>query len=711
MFPVTAMSESATSFLSGENNLCSACASIDFDSFIHHAKGVVGKSLHDIDKRYLGLDSPDSPFALLVCDDNGAVEMVGIEVDHVEKTSACPCYDVFKDRQVKGYHTYLVYYLHSSRKQYDLRMKNKKLARPHLKVCSLVEVDRKPSPSDGLTARYIRTCPMDRTFKLVQPGQPDPKLSADLLSIKSALAREACRHHLKSEGGQNWEALFRQGLPGWSVIDCFTDKILNLEDCVASAGSFDAVEYATLSYVWGSAQSDCPRLDRKLPASVPRVIEDAKTATASLGFRYLWVDRYCIPQRCAKEALDQICNMNLIYARSCITIVAAAGQCPDYGLPGVGKTLRKVLDTFQIGPHTIRRMPTGTKWVVQQIQHSKWNTRAWTCQEAALSTRRLYFTDHFALLENGNQGESYIEGLPNQLCPKNGTAWDGMNALGSIPHAGSYATRELSFEADVFRAFQGCQSHYNHVHMGTSVLFCGIRIGNDCEFSSALLWEKPASSSRPQRRAGGQSWTWLGWHVSRNSELSRYSPWAPCYELQVSHYASFVPAAQVSLRYADGFTFKWASMTKERIYKLMDDRDEGTIEFILVTGLTFGFKALRSMSSQEEYIARAGSRANTSPGLKRAIVQWPCFNDLDEIARESYGISQNELLDESRALCLCIRSCIFGGHGQLHCLGLVSSDGGSTWQRLSMFKISFGKCRTHVCPDAFGWERRELKIR
>ncbi|KAI3541400.1 hypothetical protein CABS01_03108 [Colletotrichum abscissum] len=572
------MSESATSFLSGENNLCSACASIDFDSFIHHAKGVVGKSLHDIDKRYLGLDSPDSPFALLVCDDNGAVEMVGIEVDHVEKTSACPCYDVFKDRQVKGYHTYLVYYLHSSRKQYDLRMKNKKLARPHLKVCSLVEVDRKPSPSDGLTARYIRTCPMDRTFKLVQPGQPDPKLSADLLSIKSALAREACRHHLKSEGGQNWEALFRQGLPGWSVIDCFTDKILNLEDCVASAGSFDAVEYATLSYVWGSAQSDCPRLGRKLPASVPRVIEDAKTVTASLGFRYLWVDRYCIPQHCAKEAHDQICNMNLIYARSCITIVAAAGQCPDYGLPGVGKTLRKVLDTFQIGSHTIRRTPTDAVWVEQQIQHSKWNTRAWTCQEAALSTRRLYFTDHFALLENGNKGESYIEGLPNQLCPKNGTAWDDINELGSIPHAGSYATRELSFEADVFRAFQVGQS------------------------------------------------------------------------------ASFVPTVQVSLRYADGFTFKWASMTKERIYKLMDDRDEGTIEFILVTGLTFGFKALWSLSNEKKYVTRAESWTNTSPGLKRAIVEWPYLDDLDEIALESYDISQDELLDESRALCLCIRS-------------------------------------------------------
>ncbi|KAK1726087.1 heterokaryon incompatibility protein-domain-containing protein [Colletotrichum acutatum] len=424
MFPVTAMSESATSFLSGENNLCSACASIDFDAFINHAKDVVGKSLAELHKRFVRWDDPDSPFALMVYDLNGTVEMVGIKVDHAKNNSGCPCYKLFRKYHSLGPHTYLVYYLHSSQKCHGLRMTDKKVTRPQLKVCHLYEVDRKPSSSHGDMASKISFSGKKSTFQLLQPSQPEPELSADLISIKSALAREACPHHLKSEGGQNWEGLFRRGLPGWSVIDCFTDEIVNLEDCIASVGSFDAVEYATLSYVWGPAQSDCLRPGRKLPASVPRVIEDAKTVTAALGFRYLWIDRYCIPQHCAKEANDQIRNMNLVYARSCITIIAAAGRCPDYGLPGVGKTIRKVFHTIQIGSHTIRWKPTEAEWVEQQIQHSKWNTRAWTYQEAALSTRRLYFTDHFALLENGKEGESYIEGLPNQMCPKNGSAWD-----------------------------------------------------------------------------------------------------------------------------------------------------------------------------------------------------------------------------------------------------------------------------------------------
>ncbi|EXF76779.1 hypothetical protein CFIO01_05073 [Colletotrichum fioriniae PJ7] len=572
------MSESAISILPGENNICSACASIDFDAFIHHAKDVVGKSLAKLDKRFVTWDDPDCPFALLVHDFNGAVEMVGIKVDHVKKNSRCPCYKIFRKYKSLGPHTYLVYFLHSSQKRRNLRMTDEKVARPQLKVCRLYEVDRKPSPSYGDMASKISFSGTKSTFQLLQPSQPEPELSADLLSIKSALAREACPHHLKSERGQDWEGLFRRRLPGWSVIDCFTDEIVNLEDCVASAGSFDAVEYATLTYVWGSAQSDCLRPGRKLPASVPRAIEDAKIVTASLGFRYLWVDRYCIPQHCAKEANDQIRNMNLVYARSCITIIAAAGRCPDYGLPGVGKTTRKAFHIIQIGSHTIRWMPTEAKWVEQQIQHSKWNKRAWTCQEAALSTRRLYFTDHFALLENGKEGDSYIEGLPNQICPKNGTAWDDEYEPDSIPYARSY-----------------------------------------------------------------------------ESESAKLERWALRYH-SLAHEVCFVPAVQVSLRYADGFTFKWASMTKERIYKLMEDRDEGTIEFILVTGLTFGFKALWSMSNEEEHAALAESWTNTNHGPTEANVYLSRLNDLDEIARESYGTTQNELPNESRALCLCIGS-------------------------------------------------------
>ncbi|OHE96806.1 hypothetical protein CORC01_07952 [Colletotrichum orchidophilum] len=99
-------------------------------------------------------------------------------------------------------------------------------------------------------------------------------------------------------------------------------------------------------------------------------------------------------------------------------------------------------------------MPVNEVWVKQQSQHSKWNLRAWTCQEAALSMRRSHFTGHFALLETGNGGESYIKGLPDPVCPTNGSIWDGLLLYRSyaIPYAAIYAKRELAFEADAFSA-------------------------------------------------------------------------------------------------------------------------------------------------------------------------------------------------------------------------------------------------------------------
>lgn len=158
------MSESAISILSGENNICSACASIDFDAFIYHAKDVVGKSLAELDKRFVTWDDPDCPFALLVHDFNGAVEMVGIKVDHVKKNSRCPCYKIFRKYKSLGPHTYLVYFLHSSQKRHDLRMTDEKVARPQLKVCRLYKVDRKPSPSYGDMASKISSSGTKSTF-------------------------------------------------------------------------------------------------------------------------------------------------------------------------------------------------------------------------------------------------------------------------------------------------------------------------------------------------------------------------------------------------------------------------------------------------------------------------------------------------------------------------------------------------------------------
>jgi hypothetical protein len=66
------------------------------------------------------------------------------------------------------------------------------------------------------------------------------------------------------------------------MLDCQTHQIKPApENC----------SYLTLSYVWGGENALADATD------LPRTIADAVYVTMKLGYRYLWVDKYCIDQR------------------------------------------------------------------------------------------------------------------------------------------------------------------------------------------------------------------------------------------------------------------------------------------------------------------------------------------------------------------------------------------------------------------------------
>jgi hypothetical protein len=138
------------------------------------------------------------------------------------------------------------------------------------------------------------------------------------------------------------------------------------------------MRWCVLSYVWGvnlQATSHAGYRDGStVPVDVPRTIRDAIDVSVQLGYRYLWVDEYCIDQKDDKHRSDQIRRMDQIYRGADLTIVAAAGENKMHGLPGVGSTNRKsssivcVKDVvmFSNGPE-----PT------DEARRSKWFTRAW----------------------------------------------------------------------------------------------------------------------------------------------------------------------------------------------------------------------------------------------------------------------------------------------------------------------------------------------
>jgi hypothetical protein len=82
--------------------------------------------------------------------------------------------------------------------------------------------------------------------------------------------------------------------------------------------------------------------------------------------------------------------MDKIYQNAYLTLIAGAGQGPDHGLPGIRDR--------RVGTRVEARIGSQTAYVisphpVNNLLRSKWNSRAWVYQEAALSQRRLIFTD------------------------------------------------------------------------------------------------------------------------------------------------------------------------------------------------------------------------------------------------------------------------------------------------------------------------------
>lgn len=82
--------------------------------------------------------------------------------------------------------------------------------------------------------------------------------------------------------------------------------------------------------------------------------------------------------------------MTSVYGNAMLTIIAAAGEDANHGLPGLG-LFRSVHKVTKFGRYHIVKphLPAG----VQSFETTTWATRAWTYQELLLSPRSLVFLD------------------------------------------------------------------------------------------------------------------------------------------------------------------------------------------------------------------------------------------------------------------------------------------------------------------------------
>jgi len=212
-----------------------------------------------------------------------------------------------------------------------------------------------------------------------------------------------------------------------------------------------------------------------------------------LGQRYLWVDSLCIVQNDTEFQKQQIDIMDEIYASASFTIIAAAGDNADSGLPGVNKWSREVqrqiitIQDVEVSNTVPRLKPTA--------ERSPWNTRGWTYQEQMFSKRAIFLTEvqAFFACSMGVEYELKDRLLPNTYPVERFQNLASQQQLSEhkrplmIAYSKSvteYTLRSLTNQADILRAFVGVTNNMAR-HCGQP-FFYGLPAS---DFDAALLWQ------------------------------------------------------------------------------------------------------------------------------------------------------------------------------------------------------------------------------
>jgi len=384
-----------------------------------------------------------------------------------------------------------------------------------------------------------------------------------------------------------------------------TIRNLKLLDCV----SHDVVDargpyshkYAALSYVWGQSASAQEVPFGSNSNALPLTVKDAVAVARALGYRYLWIDRYCIPQSDSEEKQIQIAQMDTIYANAEVTIIAAAGNGPSYGLPGVSCRERKQQLSIKIGDLAIRSTLPDGRYAVEE---SRWNERGWTYQEAILSRRRLVFTDYQVYFQcNGMHCCEAITKSLDQLHVKSKGRMKAWNGDGPFPAGGlgrhpwevldrisEFTARKLTYQSDVLNAMCGILNAFEHIrhpvrhHYGVPCLppimntqTVGAAFGRLISlkplsenpshgFATGLCWhlERPA-----ERRPKFPSWSWAGWQGTVGKQVDdrlRYYFGFPDGSLDVEIWAE--GNSESLVRIGDILTRSWSGDVSPRYYVL-----------------------------------------------------------------------------------------------------------------------------------------------
>ncbi|RKL32403.1 hypothetical protein BFJ70_g9156 [Fusarium oxysporum] len=417
---------------------------------------------------------------------------------------------------------------------------------------------------------------------------------------------------------------------GLKLVDCQDNQVVFVDDL-----NVEALEYVTLSYVRGSPTDE--EWDHNgLPEVLPPLLTDAISVTKSLGFRYLWIDRFCFPQYNAHERRRQLEKMGEIYARSALTIIVAAGQGVQDGIPGISMAREEQLSLqTEAGCFT-----TSLTRPDVEVANSKWASRGWTYQEGLLSRRRLVFTPSqiYFQCQTFHCHESISFPLQTKPALNLGRMFPDNGAGGRTGDyrniVSGYVSREFSFPEDRLDAFRGILDKYAQMDNALETVL-GLPLFHEKDFKNmpsptrtdrlavglGWLYDPPGNadiSTHPLQLQGPfPSWSWLGWKL--RPEYTGHGPNLSFYqvgeEAPVVDNISAVPNMTISIGFKDDKILCWETEGDEIAAR------STPITFLRLT--TYCFEIRLTVPSPTTSSASASSSAPaitlTSPDLLDAF--------------------------------------------------------------------------------------------